>query len=202
MNAGLTSSTMCCAKICCVACGVWHTGAASANATIELEVPTSASADRVVLQEDQTEGQLITGYVVEALQASGTWEQVAKGESIGNKAIQLFQNPNGVNTTKYRLRVTDAFEGLIDQAIVKSFSVYACDRAANNTGCSYKKDTVATFDKAMVINTAPASSPSKCCSLCTSKSNCAAFVVSPTAVCTTLSATGVVNPNTGWVLGT
>merc|ERR1711862_948894 len=53
--------------------------------TATLTIPDGADIDRIVIEEDQTEGERITSYAV-----SLDGVQVAAGQSVGNKRIHLF----------------------------------------------------------------------------------------------------------------
>jgi alpha-L-fucosidase len=85
------------------------------------------SIDRSMIQEDQTNGQVIRQYVVD-IQPVETinekdWMTVATGTSIGNKKIDLWDvGPQLVNAV--RLTITDA----VDTPVIKAFSVHLCYR--------------------------------------------------------------------------
>ncbi len=84
------------------------------------------TVDRSVVQEDQTQGQVIREYIVQVHLANSTdpnqWITVANGTSIGNKKIDIWQMGsqlvNGV-----RLNVTKS----VDTPVIKSFTVHLCN---------------------------------------------------------------------------
>merc|ERR1719440_2752642 len=85
-------------------------GTTAINQTLLLALPDHQyPVDRIVLQEDQTQGQLILAYEVEAQEGSGPWTQVSKGQSIGNKRIDLMAPMQKVSAL--RLRVTALMPG-------------------------------------------------------------------------------------------
>jgi len=69
-------------------------------------LPAAASIDRVLLQEDQSKGQLIVSYVVEA-QVNGAWQPFSSGVTVGAKRIDIAAAP--VTATALRVSVTEAF---------------------------------------------------------------------------------------------
>lgn len=81
---------------------------------VVLEIPAgSGPFDRVVVRENQTAGQLIRAYVVEA-SATGTagpWNTIATGTSMGNKWIHLLPNASGITASAVRVRVTASAVG-------------------------------------------------------------------------------------------
>ena len=78
-----------------------------------------AQVDRVVIQEDQSQGQRIRSFTVEAQAGTGAeWQAVATGTSVGNKRIALFQKP--VTATTIRMTVTQT----VGLPIVSRFSVH------------------------------------------------------------------------------
>ena len=83
----------------------------------------AAVVDRVVLQEDQSGGQAVFKYVVEANDGTdGTFRQVAEGSSIGNKRIHLLGAD--VNATTFRLTITEAAR--LDVTITR-FALHKCN---------------------------------------------------------------------------
>eukprot|EP01012_Entosiphon_sulcatum_P023067 TRINITY_DN28054_c0_g1_i1.p2 TRINITY_DN28054_c0_g1~~TRINITY_DN28054_c0_g1_i1.p2 ORF type:complete len:452 (+),score=93.83 TRINITY_DN28054_c0_g1_i1:50-1405(+) len=59
-----------------------------------LTIPKGSQVDRVIIQEDQSQGQRIRSYEVDVqLPGSSAWQSVATGSSVGNKRIQLFATP-------------------------------------------------------------------------------------------------------------
>ena len=90
-----------------------------------LQFDTPITVDRSVIQEDQTQGQVIRAYVVQAQIVNGTnstdWTTVANGTSVGNKKIDLWQSgPLIVNAV--RLNITQS----VDTPVIKAFTVHLC----------------------------------------------------------------------------
>ena len=86
---------------------------------------TPFTADRSVIQEDQTLGQVIRSYTIDVQLVDGTsnstWMTVANGTSIGNKKIDVWQvGAQLVNAV--RLTITKA----VDKPVIKAFNVYLC----------------------------------------------------------------------------
>eukprot|EP01062_Namystynia_karyoxenos_P053457 TRINITY_DN4328_c0_g1_i1.p1 TRINITY_DN4328_c0_g1~~TRINITY_DN4328_c0_g1_i1.p1 ORF type:complete len:631 (+),score=193.04 TRINITY_DN4328_c0_g1_i1:57-1895(+) len=80
------------------------------------------AVDRVVIQEDQTRGETILSYVVQALTPAG-WVAVAAGKSVGNKRIHIFEQ--GTITTQHLLmNVTST--GPIYLKNFAAYGPYAC----------------------------------------------------------------------------
>ena len=74
--------------------------------SFELQLPQARSIDRIRMEEDQTKGQLIIGYVVEA-KVSGEWVHFSSGTTVGAKRIDLADKP--VTATAVRFSVTSGF---------------------------------------------------------------------------------------------
>lgn len=90
---------------------------------------TPFTADRSVIQEDQSQGQVIRQYKVEVQLSienssrNDSWLTVAQGTSIGNKKIDIWsEGPQLINAV--RLTITKS----IDRPVIKSFSVHLCGR--------------------------------------------------------------------------
>ncbi len=82
---------------------------------------TGVYIDRIMLQEDQTRGQLIASYVVE-VQSGGVWLPFSHGVSVGQKRIDLGEN---VLATSVRVSVTEAW-GLPTGLTASLFSPERC----------------------------------------------------------------------------
>ena len=88
-----------------------------------VEVPAGAVFDRVMLQEDQRQGQLIRGWVVEwSEDGGGTWREFAKGASIGSKRIEVAPGAMTHAATHVRLNITASYGALKPSA---TLSVHA-----------------------------------------------------------------------------
>lgn len=91
----------------------------TSGGNVTLTLPSGATIDRVVIQEDQAQGQRIRGFSVDA-QSSGSWTTILTGTGVGNKYIGVASS--GVTgATSIRLRVTSA----IAEPQLLHFGVYA-----------------------------------------------------------------------------
>jgi hypothetical protein len=87
---------------------------------------SAVSADRSINQENQTGDQMIRAYVIDALlvisKDKSEWIEVARGTSIGNKKIDLWQKgPQLIRAV--RLNITAA----VDTPVLKAFTVHLCN---------------------------------------------------------------------------
>eukprot|EP01047_Picozoa_sp_COSAG01_P045508 COSAG01_NODE_4199_length_5248_cov_117.011653_2_plen_352_part_00 len=65
-------------------------GAVATYQTLEVRIPNGTRrVDRLMMREDQTAGQIVRRYEVEAEHPAGTWTRVSSGQSIGNKRIDV-----------------------------------------------------------------------------------------------------------------
>ncbi len=71
---------------------------------ILLSIPASHTISRVVIQEDISKGENIRSYVIQAY-IDNKWQEIARGESVGHKRIQVFK---AVNTRKIRFEIKQA----------------------------------------------------------------------------------------------
>ena len=100
--------------------------------------------DRVVVREDQTQGQTIWAWDVEAqLPSSGqgqsSWTRIANGTSMGNKWIVLLEK----NLTVSAIRAVATATAPGTAARIRSTSAHLCSRAIPNATCSLRQDWVA-----------------------------------------------------------
>jgi alpha-L-fucosidase len=86
-----------------VAAGSLPAGATS----FSFAVPAGATFDRVMLEEDQTQGQLIVAYTVEAL-VGGAYVPFSAGVTVGSKRIDV-ASAAVAGATAVRVSVTQAF---------------------------------------------------------------------------------------------
>lgn len=66
---------------------------ASTSALVELRVPLGTIVDRMVMQEDQTQGEAVLAYTVFILPPGGfssEWVWAGDGQAVGNKRIHFF----------------------------------------------------------------------------------------------------------------
>jgi len=100
--------------------------------SMAFDYPTSI--DRIVLMEDQTNGQVIRSYqvyakIVDAQEANGTltvpWSLVSNGTSVGHKKIDLFET--AITVTEVIVNST-----YVDAPAWRSVSVHLCDRLATD----------------------------------------------------------------------
>jgi hypothetical protein len=86
---------------------------------------STVSIDRSVIQEDQTHGQVIRTYTIDALSIvskdRNEWIQVAQGTSIGNKKIDLWEKgPQLIRAVRLNIIKT------VDTPVLKAFTVHLC----------------------------------------------------------------------------
>lgn len=100
----------------------------SADARVYMQVFDSAGVrmDRSVIREDQTHGQVIRAYAVQALvvisKEKSEWIEMAIGTSIGNKKIDLWSK--GARLVQaVRLNITST----VDTPVLKGFTVHLCE---------------------------------------------------------------------------
>lgn len=102
--------------------------------SLTLDYPTSI--DRVVMMEDQTNGQVIRAYdvyakVVDAEERDGTlevpWTLVSRGSSIGHKRIDLFDG--AITVTDVLVKATK----YADTPIWRSVAVYLCGNSSSSS---------------------------------------------------------------------
>lgn len=80
--------------------------------SVRLSLGTDAKVfDRVVLTEDQTDGQKIRGWLVEWSADGTNWTTFGKGKSIGNKRIVLAKGAQSFKATDVRLNITASYGG-------------------------------------------------------------------------------------------
>lgn len=111
-----------------------HTQNATDGGTYTLKFDYPTSVDRIMLMEDQTNGQVIRSYqvwakVVDDGVSDGTldvpWTQVSNGTSIGHKKIDLFDEA----VTVMEVLVNTTF---VDTPKWRSVSLHLCDRLLPN----------------------------------------------------------------------
>lgn len=103
------------------------------DSTYSITFDSPQSIDRVVLMEDQTDGQVIRSYEVEGKVTGGggggngtapdadSWTLLSKGTSVGHKKIDLFDE--AVDVSEIRVSTTFA-----DTPKWRSVSVHLCDK--------------------------------------------------------------------------
>jgi alpha-L-fucosidase len=96
------------------------------NIHVQLFDSSPVTVDRSVIQEDQTQGQVIRAYTVDIQFANATnstqWITVAQGTSVGNKKIDIWQVGSQL-VSAVRLNITKS----IDTPVIKAFTVHLCD---------------------------------------------------------------------------
>jgi hypothetical protein len=171
-------------------------------------VPAGHAVDRIVLRENMTQGQLISGFTVTTSTSTNTARspqsvQVAvavQGASIGNKFIGMLDRvyPAG---SKLTFTTTAAAKG----AAMLSAALYNCSRTPQATGCSYQQDfawKVCDSGNCKVLKTIENATPVMCCAACSADVACAVFVVDPAKKCSTMTANQGGAPVKGAVSGT
>ena len=83
----------------------WCPNDGTTTGSVELTLPKPATFDVVRLREQIRLGQRVLGFTVEA-RVNGTWQEIDKGESIGNQVLRKLNAP--VTADKVRLTVTGA----------------------------------------------------------------------------------------------
>ena len=85
-------------------------GSAEAGTTQLVQFDTPQTIDRVVIREDQTDGQAIRGWEIRGETSPNQWAVLANGSSVGNKWITLL-NKN-VTITALKSAVTASAPGI------------------------------------------------------------------------------------------
>ena len=154
--------------------GEVETTPADSSDTVLLEFGSAKPIDRVVIREDQTEGQAIRGWEIHGETTNGTWRVLANGSSVGNKWITLLSN--NITVTALKAVVTASAPG--SQGKIRSTSGHLCTRAPKGAGCTLRhnfqgdgvgKSTKYEWSKSV----------SECCAGCTAVESCAIFVFTP-----------------------
>jgi alpha-L-fucosidase len=95
------------------------------NIYIQLFNSTPVTVDRSVIQENQTNGQVIRAYTVDIQLANATnttqWITVAQGTSVGNKKIDTWGSGAQL-ISAVRLNITKS----VDTPVIKAFTVHLC----------------------------------------------------------------------------
>jgi len=127
--------------------------------------------DRVVVREDQTDGQAIRGWSVQAqMSGSAAWTVIANGTSIGNKWITLL--PLNYTVTALKAVITAS---AAPPAKLRSVSGHLCPRSGKTKQCSIRKDWLANGvgGKAAKGNL----ELGQCCAACMAQKGCAFFTL-------------------------
>lgn len=117
-----------------------HTQNSSNDGTYTLKFDYATSIDRIMLMEDQTNGQVIRSYrvwakVINDGVTDGTldvpWTEVSNGTSIGHKKIDIFDE--AITVTEVLVNTT-----FVDTPVWRSASVHLCGQMfANTTGWEF-----------------------------------------------------------------
>eukprot|EP01059_Diplonema_ambulator_P010758 TRINITY_DN20796_c0_g1_i1.p1 TRINITY_DN20796_c0_g1~~TRINITY_DN20796_c0_g1_i1.p1 ORF type:complete len:540 (+),score=167.42 TRINITY_DN20796_c0_g1_i1:68-1687(+) len=158
--------------------------------TVTLQIPSGAEVDRVVIMEDQTNGQAIRGYEVSVDGAA-----MGSGSSVGHKRIQ-FLSKRTTGTT-FVLNVTQAAA----TPVLARVGLYNCSRTPTPTGCNYQEDFAYKIVPDIVISTTKGTTLQNCCTLARSAPSCSVFVFDTDKTCTLLSANQGGDASTGAVSG-
>jgi len=168
-------------------------GSEHAGPTQTLTFGGPVTIDRIVVREDQTEGQTINTWVVEAqmLSSHGNWTQIANGTSMGNKWITLLDK--NLTVSAIRTVATGTFEGA--KARIRSTSAHRCSRSIPSGKCNLRQDWAADGVGNSTNRNGDAKTIAECCEACSKMTGCALFVATPNAIdghgCILWSATGV-----------
>lgn len=160
-------------------------GDMASGSAIELQFGGPTTVDRVVVREDQTEGQAIRAYQVLAQLdgPSSAWVGLVNGTSMGNKWIHLLDT--NVSVTGLKAVIT---ANASETAAIKSLSGHLCPRAGTSTQCSIRENWASV---GVPLGAAvPQATVGQCCELCKGNTKCALFVLSPSRDCQLMSAQG------------
>jgi len=146
-----------------------------AGSRVTLTIPENAEIDRIVIEEDQTEGERITTYSV-----SLDGMEVARGESVGNKRIHLFNT----SAVKGRRLVLEASGDSVRLAVSRLTTAPAAPlhRAATFSPIFATRPWTRSQSKRF------STSAEACCSACRADTECAVFVLDAKKQCSLLSA--------------
>ena len=164
----------------------------SSKNTFALDVKPGAVIDRVVLMEDQTDGQKINAFSV-----SVDGAEVASGQSIGHKFIGLF-----ASSVTVKAAVSVTISSAVGSTTLLEASVYNCTREPTSSGCSLQQNFSFKIVPSIIISTANVANEQECCSKCSLEPTCASFVLAPDKTCTLISANQGGGPKKGYVSGT
>jgi len=142
---------------------------------VTFNIPLGAEIDRLVIEEDQTEGEHITAY-----SASLDGVVVGAGESVGHKRIHLF-DVGAVSGRELVLEVTGV------GAKLARVAGHNCSRSPAPHGCNYLSDFRYKIVDEITIKKIQRSSAEACCFACRSDTECAVFVLDSSKDCTLLS---------------
>jgi alpha-L-fucosidase len=150
-------------------------GSADAGSVQTLTFASPRVVDRVVTREDQSEGEAILAWQVDAqlsppsVGGAGTWTKIANGTSMGNKWITLL--PRNITVSSIRTVVTATAPGAT--ARVRSTSAHLCPRSIPSSKCSVRQDWVADgVGNSTVSMTTPYIVAGCCCCCCCCKCCC------------------------------
>ena len=161
-------------------------GSEHAGPTQYLHFDRPTTIDRVVVREDQTEGEVISAWVVEAQMVAdstppgvtGAWTRIANGTSMGNKWITLLDT--NLTVSAVRSRATATFEG--GQARIRSTSAHLCSRSTPSAKCNLRQDWVADGVGNSTNRDGDAKTIAQCCAACSKLKGCALFVATPNSI--------------------
>ena len=156
-------------------------------------VNCAGAGGRVVIMEDQNEGQRIKHYTLEGRTQSG-WVEVIAAQSIGHKRIVVLPNTTAV-ATAFRLTVVAVAGDPSAGASLRSFAAFGAKKCAvpptpPHEPCSLEENYAFAGN---VLTTNPSSKDvSACCTACraVAAKACVAFSQTPAGVCTLFKALG------------
>eukprot|EP01052_Picozoa_sp_SAG31_P002940 SAG31_NODE_107_length_24865_cov_17.973593_9_plen_344_part_00 len=165
-----------------------------ARRALELRWAAPQTIDRVVLREDQTAGQAIRGWSVQAQLASddalgkdAEWVVLVNGTAVGNKWISLL--PINYSVSALRAEVTASHPGSTPK--LRSVSGHLCPRAGKSAQqCKVQENFAANGVGPTVLH---GKTVGECCAACAAKKGCAVAVFMETNVptCTLYTASSV-----------
>lgn len=112
--------------------------ASQGQKVINLMLSNPSTVDRVMLQEDQTKGQLIRAFTVTATLSDGSKKELCSGSSVGNKFIQVLNPPvDGVFTVTLNVTSIDT-RSPAGAPFIPNFALYSCSKLAKNIDATWR----------------------------------------------------------------
>jgi len=146
-------------------------GAARTELLLEFGGPTLI--ERVVVREDQTQGEAVRGWSVRAqLPGSVAWQEIANGTSMGNKWIVLLEK--NLTVTALKTVVTKTASG--GTAVLRSTSAHLCSRASSGARCRLRRGLAAGGAGTQINMLGDAKTLDECCDACSAEKACVLFV--------------------------
>jgi len=107
------------------------------NLVITLNPSQPITFDRIVLQEDQTFGQLVRKFSLAVKFSNGTTRNIVEGSSIGNKFIEVLK-AELQQVASVTLNITSINTNQSGGPFIKNFAVFSCGRLAEKADNDWK----------------------------------------------------------------